>query len=250
MSKGTINIGTSGFSYKDWLGNFYPQFCPEADFLQFYTSKFKTVEIDSTYYRIPSEKTIKRWCKVSPDNFIFSAKFPKFVTHEGEIAQRIEYADLFIKNMSLLENKLGPLLLQFPYSFKPNSKSILFELLNNLPNKGRFALELRNKKWLDESDLFELLKSKNIAFCLIDHPWMPKLKISTADFAYFRFLGDRKKIEHDFSFTRIERGKELEFWEKVMAELAAEGKDCFGYFNNHYTGHSPTTAERFRGMVS
>lgn len=245
MSYNKIRIGTSGFSYKDWLGNFYPQFCPEADFLQFYTSKLNTVEIDSTYYRIPTADTVKRWCKVTPDSFIFSAKFPKYVTHEGEISQRLEYMDRFIKTMSKLGSKLGPLLLQFPYSFKPEQKQMLIELLNNLPDKSRFAVELRNKKWLEEKEIFDLMKNKNIAFCLIDHPWMPKLKLATADFAYFRFLGDRKKIENDFSFVRFEREEELKFWHDVVKDMSKQGKDCFGYFNNHYSGHSPSTAKKF-----
>lgn len=238
-----VKIGTSGFSYKDWLGNFYPQFCPQADFLQFYTSRFKTVEIDSTFYGIPSEKTIKKWDKVTPDNFVFAAKFPKTVTHEGKIDSRIEQMNLFIKTMKMLRDKLGPLLLQFPYSFKPEDSGLLYELLDALPKEGKYIVELRNKGWLNIGELFDRLRKDNRAFCLIDHPWMPKLKISTADFVYLRFLGDRKKIESDFSYLRDERTKDIEFWSNMITEFVKEGKECFGYFNNHYSGHSPSTAK-------
>lgn len=243
MVSDKVKIGTSGFSYKDWLGNFYPQFCPQADFLQFYTSKFKTVEIDSTFYRIPSEKTIQKWNKVTPDNFVFSAKFPKTVTHEGKIDSRIEQMNQFIKTMALLGDKMGPLLLQFPYSFKPENSDILYKLMDALPVEGKFIVELRNRNWLNIGELFDRLRKDNRAFCLIDHPWMPKLQISTADFVYMRFLGDRKKIESDFSFVRYERSEDLDFWSKLITEFVSEGKECFGYYNNHYSGHSPSTAE-------
>lgn len=245
MKQGKLRIGTSGFSYDDWLGNFYPQFCPKADYLQFYSSKFNIVEIDSTYYRIPQADMVKRWVKVTPDDFLFTAKFPKFVTHEGTIEKRLEYLKAFVKVMKQLGSKQGPLLMQFPYSFKPDQMENLKQLVAHLPENKQISIELRNKKWLEEKELFPLLEEKNISLCLIDHPWMPKLNKTTADFAYFRFLGDRKKIESDFSYVRNECEQELDYWAKVILELTASGKDCFAFFNNHFSGHSPTTAERF-----
>ena len=216
-------IGTSGFSYRDWLGNFYPQFCPQADFLKFYASQFKTVEIDATFYRIPKEETVIRWAKVTPENFVFTAKFPQAVTHEGDLESRLSSQAAFLDVMQNLGPKLGPLLLQFPYSFKPESKGLLVKLIEALPEKGMFALELRNRKWLDEKDLFDLLSDKSIAFCLIDHPWMPKVNIRTGGFQYIRFLGDRKKIENDFSYVRYDREEELEWWRNLISEYASGG---------------------------
>jgi len=238
-----IRIGTAGFSYKDWLGNFYPQFCPQADFLKFYTSKFNTVELDSTYYRIPPVETVKKWAATTPDSFVFTAKFPNTVTHEGSLEERIKNAGIFIDVMSHLGSKLGPLLLQFPYSFKPDRIGDLMALIAALPDQGRFAIELRNKAWLKEERLFDRLKEKNIAFCLIDHPWMPRTKICTADFHYLRFLGDRKKIEADFSYVRFERREELAWWGDLVTEYSRQGVGFYAYFNNHYSGHAPTTAE-------
>lgn len=250
MSNSSIRLGTSGFSYKDWLGNFYPQFCPQQDFLTFYASRFKTVEIDSTYYRIPSKETVNKWCRSTPDCFLFSAKFPKTVTHEGNIEERIDNARHFVSVMSECGKKLGPLLLQFPYSFKPDQKANLFKILHSLPENMKFALEVRHKCWLKESELFDLLKEKNIAFCLIDHPWMPKIDICTADFTYFRFLGDRKKIETDFSYIRYDRDEELSFWKDKMLEFKENNIDIFGYFNNHYSGHAPTTCEKLTDLLA
>ena len=181
-----------GFSYKDWLGNFYPQFCPEADFLTYYASQFKTVEIDSTFYRIPSEKTVQKWRRSTPDCFIMAAKFPQSVTHEGTTEARIQDALRFTEVMRGLGPKLGPLLLQFPYSFKPDQRPLLENILSAVPGDLRIAVELRNKKWLND-DLFNLLKKYNIALCLVDHPWVPRLIVKTADFSYIRLLGQMQR---------------------------------------------------------
>ncbi len=242
MITNNIQIGTSGFSYKDWLGNFYPQFCPPADFLKFYNSKFKTVELDSTFYRIPTEATVRKWAKISCEKFIFSAKFPNKVTHEGEIESRINNAHHFINVMKNLGPKLGPLLLQFPYSFKPDRESLLSELISELPSDIKIAVELRNKQWLDVDSIFDLFKKRNIAFCLIDHPWMPRKEICTADFHYIRFLGDRKKIDNDFSYVRFSREEDIAWWGDFIAREESLNKKIYAYFNNHYSGHAPSTA--------
>jgi uncharacterized protein YecE (DUF72 family) len=250
MISENVRIGTSGFAYKDWLGNFYPQFLPSADFLQFYASKFHTVEIDSTYYRIPSVSMVDRWAKVTPDGFLFTAKFPRVVTHEGDIDSRLKNAAGFIEIMSRLGTKLGPLLLQFPYSFKPEEERTLIRLIESLPAGRRFAVELRNKSWLDCAHVFDLLKNRNIAFCLIDHPCMPRVDFLTADFAYFRFLGDRTKIECDFSYARCSKEADLEPWAAVIERYSQQGITSFAYFNNHYSGHAPTTAETLKTLLS
>lgn len=244
MNGDDIRIGTSGFSYKDWLGNFYPQFCPPADFLRFYSSVFTTVEIDSTFYRIPKRETVARWADQVRDKFIFTAKFPRTVTHEGTQAERVKSAVAFTEVIRQLGSRLGPLLLQYPYSFKPSEFDNLCQLISELPSDLRIAVEFRNKAWLGEERLFPLLSENNIAFALIDHPWMPRQEIATADFHYIRFLGDRKQIPDDFSHVRFDREKDLAWWREVIAKLANSGQDVFAYFNNHYSGHSPSTAKR------
>ncbi len=246
---GKIYVGTCGFSYKDWQGSFYPQFCPEADFLRFYASRLKVVEIDSTFYRQPSESMVKRWGDCTPDDFLISAKFPRTVTHEGSISQRIDNALAFIKTMSGLHEKLGPLLLQFPYAFTPDNRPLLESLINALPDDYKLSIELRNKKWLEEPDLIDRLREKRIALCLIDHPWMPKLKLCTGCFSYIRLLGDRKKIKSNFSYLRFDRADDLCFWQEVVEENISTGRDIFIFFDNHYSGHAPSTAYRFLNML-
>lgn len=171
---GKVLIGTSGYSYNDWLGNFYPQFCSPKDFLRFYASVFKTVEIDATFYKIPTAETVRKWRQCTPEGFVFAAKFPQIVTHEGEMASRLSAAQAFIDVMRNLETKLGPLLLQFPYSFKPDEhRDILTALVEAMPGDIKISVEVRNKKWLSES-FYRLLAERKISLCLIDHPWMPR----------------------------------------------------------------------------
>lgn len=244
-----IKIGTSGFSYKDWLGNFYPQFCPQQDFLRFYSTVFKTVEIDATFYRIPSVEMVRRWKKVTCDDFIFTAKFPRTVTHEGDLESRLADMSEFVECMKHLDNKLGPLLLQFPYSFKPDEHQDIFQrLIDGLPNGGKYAVEVRNKKWLGQG-FYSFLKSKNISLCLIDHPWMPRRTEFTGNFLYIRFLGDRKKIADDFSYIRNEREEELDWWARLIEEYSIDKGEVYAFFNNHYSGHSPSTARRLMEIL-
>jgi len=245
-----ISIGTSGFSYQDWVGNFYPKPCPPRDFLRIYAETFKTVELDSTFYRIPSLDRVKRWKEATPPGFVFSAKFPQSVTHEGELKERISNLKAFVAAMEPLEEKLGPLLLQFAYGFKPDEHyDILEGLVDSLPPGNKYVVEMRNRKWL-KPEFFELLKSRRICLCQIDHPWMPKKSEFTAEFLYIRFLGDRNKIPDDFSFERDSHQKELEWWSNLIQEFTIERGEVYGYFNNHYTGHSPTTARRLMEMLS
>ncbi len=248
MLTNKIKIGTSGFSYKDWLGNFYPQFIPPKDFLFFYSKQLPVVELDVTFYRIPTAQMIDRWISVTPDNFRFAAKFPQIVTHEGSIEQRIENARLFIDVMRPMKEKLGPLLLQFPYSFKPESWPLLEKLIACLPDDLKFAVEIRNKSWLSDK-LFDFLSSRNIALCQIEHAWMPRISKTTADFMYLRFLGDRKQISDDYSYIRIERDSELDWWSNLVNEKSSQMTDIYSFFNNHFSGHAPTTADKFKNLI-
>lgn len=243
-AESNIRIGTSGFSYKDWAGNFYPQFCPPADFLQIYANYFNTVEIDATFYRIPGKDMVERWNRVTPDGFVFTAKFPRTVTHEGTAEQRVETIGRFIEALKPLKGKLGPLLLQFPYSFKPDQQQLLERLLAALPEGLQVAVELRHKGWLKVEPIFDQFRQRNIAYTLIDHPWMPRQTIMTADFGYVRLLGDRKKIADNFSYVRDDREDDLRWWADLLAQQSKFGHMVYVYVNNHFTGHSPSTAQR------
>lgn len=242
-------IGTTGFSYRDWLGNFYPQFCPQADFLRFYATQFDTVELAETFYRMPTEETIRHWDSVTPNSFVFTARFPRTVTHQGCLDKRIEDARLFTQVMQGMKEKLGPLLLQFPRSFKPDQWSTLEKIIASLPDSFRYVVEIRNHQWLTE-DFCRFLKDRNLALCLADYPGMPRITVRTADFQYLRFLGDEKEFTEDFSYIRKDRTESLTRWMKLIRRYNAEEVEVFAFFTNQYSGHAPSTAHCLREMLN
>ncbi len=202
-----LRLGTSSWSSEDWVGVFYPPGTRSADFLPIYAQHFDTVEVDSTYYRTPSESMVRNWRARTPSWFTFAAKFPQAITHEKVLLDCREDLTTFLRAMSLLEDRLGPLLLQFPYFNKKTFASPedffarLVPFLEELPGNFKFALEVRNKN-IVTAQLLEILRKNKIAFALNDHPWMTpiaelasKFDVVTADFTYIRWLGDRKEIE-------------------------------------------------------
>ncbi|MGH9444588.1 MAG: DUF72 domain-containing protein [Terriglobia bacterium] len=191
-------MGTLSWSAESWVGPFYPPGTPPADFLPIYATHYNTVEIDSTYYRIPSSKMVQGWRDRTPSGFIFAAKFPAEITHNKLILDWERESDEFLGIMELLGEKLGPLLLQFPYlnqEAMPSSDAFLERLaryLERLPRTHRYALEVRNRNWLAQP-LLDLLRQHGVALALVDQVWMPtitqlaeKLDVLTADFTYIR----------------------------------------------------------------
>jgi uncharacterized protein YecE (DUF72 family) len=199
LYKFMIRAGTQGWSYKDWLGKFYSENTKQIDYLSVYSNRFNTVEIDSTFYAIPRVSTVQRWYDITPNDFKFSAKFPKIITHESDLTGIDSVLSAYLRVISELKEKLGPLLIQFPYSFKPDQAANLHKFLSLLPKDFDFVIEVRNRNWLG-NEFYENLRNNNIGLAILDHPWMPKISQVTSNILYTRFLGDRKKIPNDFSF--------------------------------------------------
>jgi uncharacterized protein YecE (DUF72 family) len=254
-----LRLGTSSWSSEDWVGVFYPPGTPPADFLGHYAKVFDTVEVDSTFYRSPSASMVKNWRERTPPGFTFAAKVPRTITHDKVLEDCEQDLKQFLKAMDLLGDKLGPLLLQFPYFNRqafPRPEDFLKRLkafLYRLPDGYSFAVELRNKAWINAS-LLDLLRGRKVALALIDHPWMTparqlveKLDVLTADFAYLRWLGDRKGIEEKtktWDRLIVRREKEIESWVPVVEKLLGRAR-VFGYFNNHYGGYAPGSVALF-----
>ena len=256
-----LRLGTSSWSSEDWVGVFYPPGTPAANFLGEYGKHFDTVEVDSTYYRSPSPSMVKNWRDRTPAGFIFAAKFPRAITHEKILQDCTQEVSEFLKAMDLLGEKLGPLLIQFPYFNKKafarpeDFMARLEPFLANLPADHSFAVEIRNKGWVSEPFL-EILHKHKIAFALIDHPWMPpiqqllqKFNVVTADFTYIRFLGDRKGIEEKtehWDRILVNREREMETWIPEIRRLLEGRLRVYAYFNNHYAGYAPGSIALFR----
>ena len=230
-----------------------------ADFLTFYATRFNTVEVDSTYYRTPSASTVRGWATKTPDNFIFALKVPQQITHEKVLVDCEKDFENFVEVVSGLGKKLGPMLLQFPYfnraKFKTGAEftARLQPFLKKLPKGYKFAVEIRNKNWLDAS-FADLLRVYGVALAVIDQAWMPtidevtsNLDPITADFCYVRWLGDRKGIELQtkvWDKTIIDRRPALIKWVKFLHSILHK-TDIYAYANNHYAGNGPATVELF-----
>ena len=138
--------------------------------------------------------------------------------------------------MSLMGTKLGPMLIQLPPGFKPEMSGILKDFLAGLPGKCRFAVEVRNKKWLDQK-FYELLRDNRVALALIDHPWMPEMNTITADFTYIRWEGDRKKVTGTIGKVQRDRSEEIKDWAVKIKGFLDDSIEVFGYFSKYYSGY-------------
>jgi uncharacterized protein YecE (DUF72 family) len=246
-SRGRLLLGTQGFSFPDWVGPFYPAGTSRNMYLEEYAQRFPIVEIDSTFYGVPRATTIQGWRERTPEDFHFAAKFPKLITHEKKLDRARGDAESFVGTMQALGDKLAVLILQFAYDFSPDYSDRLDEFLRDLPEGLRYAVEVRNRAWLT-SDLGEMLSNHNAAIVLQDLHYMPKLDWITADFTVIRWLGRRKDIEQ-FDRIQIDRTKELEVWADRVQNFLEQGVDVFGFFNNHYAGHSPESVRQFAAML-
>lgn len=254
-----FRIGTSSFTAKGWESAFYPAGMKAADYLSYYATKFSTVEIDSTYYRTPSPATVQGWARKTPEGFLFAAKVPQVITHEKMLLDCQPEFEQFVDTMDLLgDDKLGPFLIQFPYFNKTVFKSgaeftaRLEPFLEKLPKGYRFALELRNKSWLNEK-FADLLRKHNVSLVLQDQSWMPQpdqmdFDYVTASFTYIRLLGDRKGIEQQtkvWDKVIVNRSKDLPRWVEVCQSAIRRKVNVYAYVNNHYSGFAPATVTDF-----
>ena len=239
MGKDNIILGTCGWSYKEWEGNFY-QIKSGQSKLRAYTRVFKTAEIDSTFYRNPTKGTVMGWLKYSPSDFVFSAKLPKIITHDNMLGLKKNVKadlDVFLDLMRPLQlgGKLACLLIQLPskYTYNPENLEAFFKMLDPT---FRYAVEFRNLTWLlPNIDIFKLLEKYQVAFTIVDEPLLPPEVHVTADFAYFRWHGKGEDIWFDYRYSE----EELDAWVPKVQETSNKVKKVYGYFNNHFHGYAP-----------
>jgi uncharacterized protein YecE (DUF72 family) len=260
-----ILLGTSAFTANGWEGSFYPPGMKSRDFLSYYASQFATVEIDSTFYGCPSARTVNNWSARTPEDFIFCLKVPQVITHEKVLVNCDSEFEEFVKTMDILGSKLGPMIFQFPsfdrwkFPKQDSFLDVLTPFLKKLPADHKFVIEIRNKNWLD-AGFAEMLREHKIALALTDtsfvpRPWEMKDKFDmiTADFAYVRWLGDRKGIEKQtmtWDKPIVDRRGDLQNWVDFLREMVLNKKirKLFAFANNHYAGHGPATVKQFWGL--
>ena len=259
-----IYLGTSSFTAAGWEGTFYPPGTKSRDFLSYYATQFNTVEVDNTFYGTPIASTVTHWYDRTPPDFLFAVKVPQIITHEKVLLDCEAESDEFLSRMDLLREKLGPMLLQFP-RFDKYAFNNVAEFLPRLHfflkraqgmSTGKFAVEIRNKSWLD-ARFADALREYNVALVLNDtsfvpRPWEMKeqFDLVTADFLYVRWLGDRKGIEKQtttWDKPIIDRQADLRNWVDLLRRLVTDKRirKLIAYANNHYAGHAPATVKSF-----
>ena len=261
-----LNLGTSSWSSRDWVGPFYPEGMKSGDFLSHYANRYGTVEVDSTFYRIPSASFCRKWVKDTPDHFRFAMKVTRTITHDHVLEGCEEEWGNYLMAVEELGSRLGFLLFQFGYfnrqSVCPNLSSFLkrVESFRRLcPNRHRYVIEIRNRNWL-EPELFSALREMDFILALADQEWMPRPGILwnrfgsdllTSDVAYVRFLGERARIERitkKWGNSVIDRSAEMAEWVPILREMVSKNIPVFAFFNNHYAGHGPASIELFQNF--
>ncbi|MBA7618644.1 hypothetical protein ES703_25974 [subsurface metagenome] len=217
-------IGTSGWHYEHWRNRFYPEQLTKAKWLEFYATHFATVELNNSFYHLPSETAFANWRDSSPANFIFAVKVSRFITHIKRLKNTEEAVDKFITRAKILDQKLGPLLYQLPPNMHRND-DLLESFLSTLPQGMKHVFEFRHQSWLEEK-VFDILHKYNMGLCVFNMPSISCPLVATADFAYVRFHGSTGLYFSCYS------DEELADWAKRLADLASNLKALYIYFNN------------------
>lgn len=252
----TVHIGTQGWNYPGWVGPFYPPGTRASEFLPMYARLFRAVEVDSTFYAIPDVKAVRGWAERTPADFTFTLKMPKEVTHELRLRNADDLVRDFLDRAQELGPKLGPILLQMGPDFGPEEFPALEQFVPTLPSDLRFAIELRDRRWTRANVLpsvLELLTAHGMALALSDARWIRRETMielaerPTADFLYVRWMGPDRDIT-DYSHLQFDRSEEIRTWSEAL-QKAAHTKEIYGFFNNHFAGHSPANAREMQRLL-
>jgi len=250
--KAKIYIGTSGWVYSHWVGKFYPENLPSKDRLKYFAKHFDTAEVNYSFYHLPRPKTFLRWYQETPKGFLFSVKASRFITHIKRLNDVKDAWEQFFENAENLKEKLGPILFQFPPSFKADKENVrrlkdFLKLLSNysLPTthyKLKCAFEFRHKTWLDEK-IYKLLEKYNAAWVIADSSRYPKAEVETCDFIYIRMHGPAELFASKYSDEVLENlAKKIKKWQK-------EKRDVFVYFNNDFYGFAIENALFLKNLL-
>jgi uncharacterized protein YecE (DUF72 family) len=234
-------IGTSGYLYPHWRrGVFYPDGLRQRDELAWYASRFRTVELNNPFYRLPEPDTFRRWRDAVPEGFVFAVKASRYITHVRRLRDTAEPLALFLDRASLLGSKLGPILFQLPPTLQADVAA-LRGFLDELPTDGRWVIEFRHPSW-HTAEVYQALGTRAVALCIpVGGRVRPDL-VTTAPFAYIRMHSGQGP---GGGFTR----EQLEWWAGRIRALGQAGKECYVYFNNDRGGHAPRDARTLLDLL-
>jgi uncharacterized protein YecE (DUF72 family) len=242
-----LRIGCSGWSYKDWLGPFYPGKLQPKDYLKFYSKVFNCVEIDSSFYRVPNAFMIGQWKNSTPKDFLFCPKLPRKITHENKLKDSESRLIYFYSMLSRLDSKLGPIVVQLPPSIKlATHLETLKGFLPLLNPSFRHAIEFRHKSWF-VPEVYRLLEKEKVAMVWSLNQYIETPPEITSDFIYLRLVGDREIT--DFSGIQKDRSVQMGRWAEVIRDKTDAFESGFIFFNNHFAGFGPESANEFRRLL-
>lgn len=253
-----LRIGTSGYSYADWRGNYYPEDIKAPDMLSYYAREFDTVEINYTYYRMPAARTLAAMAGKVPEGFIFTVKANQAMTHDRNAGREV-FAE-FLQALAPLqeEGTFGCVLAQFPTSFQNDQENRGYlaafrEYMGDVP----VVVEFRHRSWVDEG-IFEYLRALRLGFCCVDQPrfrtLLPPVAVATSSIAYVRFHGRNAQQwwQHEEAYERYNyhySDEELAEWVPKIRKLEQQAKVVYVFANNHYQGQAVTTARQLKTLL-
>lgn len=263
-----LSIGTSSWSSADWVGPFYPEGTKPADFLHFYATRYDSVEVDSTFYRLPSAWLCKKWAKDTPESFRFALKVTREITHGKVLVGCEKEWESFLGAVEELGPRLGFVVFQFGYFNKQSACPDVATFLKRLaafaklcPDRREYVVEIRNPRWIS-GEFLETLRAHRYGFALTDQQWMPRPtelwqkfgeQLFTRKYAYVRFLGERERIEKitkAWGKIVIDRSKETREWvETILRQALAKRIPVWVYINNHFAGYAPASIELLRESI-
>ncbi|MCL5056254.1 MAG: DUF72 domain-containing protein [Firmicutes bacterium] len=225
-------IGTSGWTYRSWMGTFYPKNLKSGDLLIYYTRRFNTVEVNSTFQHFPLIPFVKSWMRKSPENFLFSIKAPRQFTHLKKLnvadPEFVERFGVFLQRIDLLNGKLGPILFELPPKFQGDLE-LLENFLKFLPPGYQFAVEFRHTDWYCDK-VYDLMRKYGVGTAVVSAPDIPFVPVATAQFAYFRFHGAARWYDYHYGIDEL-RDAALK-----MHQVGKDLKDIYAYFDNDAGG--------------
>jgi len=231
----SVWVGTSGYNYPEWKGSFYPQKLPAARMLPYYAERFATVEINNTFYRMPTEKAVGGWSAATPERFRLTLKAPKWITHDARLRDCAVPVQRFLAVAQTLGPKLGALLFQLPPFFKKDL-AVLDAFLEVLPPRLMAAFEFRNASWFDDA-VYARLRAKDLALCIADSEKLSTPVELTAGYGYFRL--------RDEGYTPADIAR----WAQTIRERSGECREVFVYFKHEEEGKGPEFARRLMDLL-
>jgi len=231
-----VRVGTSGYNYPEWKGSFYPTDMKPARMLPYYAERFSTVEINATFYRMPTATTVEGWAKAVPEAFTFVLKAPQRITHFARLKNVGDSVRFFCDTARILGGRLGPLFFQLPPSFKKDV-SRLGDLLDLLPPDLRAAFEFRHASWFDD-EVYARLRGRNAALCIADNEEGSTPAVATADWGYLRL----RAVQYTDA--------QLAEWIGTMRRIGAGWRDAFVFFKHEEAGTGPALARRLEALLT